>query len=239
MDIIKRLHGIFRAVVVDNKDPEHLRRLKVRVSATGISAIDQTVTNWIWPVISTKRPPAIGTGIYVMYLGGDPEYPVWIGEFGKPEEVQGVFAYGSWFSTVDQTASVNTEKIMTVNNTDFSEGISVVDSSKFTVEETGIYNLQFSAQLHHRTGGGGGSGNNAYIWLKKNGTSVTNSSTSLNIGSGNYAVAAWNFFVKLEHDEYVQLAWSTTTTNIALEANGAASPSPAIPSLIVTMNQIA
>jgi len=236
MDIIKRLQGIYRAVVVDNRDPLHLRRLKVKVQSTSFSS--ESVTNWIWPVISTKRPPAIGTGVYIVYVGGDPEYPVWIGEFS--EEPQGVFAYGSWFSSADQTVTaINTEKIMTVNNTDFSEGISVVDSSKFTVKETGTYNLQFSAQLHHRTGGGGGPGNNIYIWLKKNGTSVANSSTSLNIGSGNYAVAAWNFFVNLKYDEYVQLAWSTTTTNIALEANGASSPSPAIPSLIVTMNQIA
>lgn len=237
MDIIKRLHGAYRAVVVDNKDPDHLRRIKVRVSTTGTSSLEPTITNWVWPMISTKRPPAIGSGVYVFYVGGDPEYPVWIGEFGS--EPQGVFAYGSWFSTVDQTTSVNTETIMTVNNTDFSEGIKVVNNSRFTVEESGTYNLQFSAQFHHRTGGGGGSGNNAYIWLKKNGTSVANSSTSLNIGSGNYDAAAWNFFVALEAGEYVQLAWSTTTTNIVLEANGAIAPSPAIPSLIVTMNQIA
>lgn len=232
MDFERKLPGIYRAVVHDNRDPKKLRRLKVKVTATG-----EQITNWIWPVISTKRPPAIGTGVYVMYVGGDPEYPVWIGEFG--EQPQGVFAYGSWFSSADQTASVNTETIMTVNNTDFSEGISVANNSKFTVAETGTYNLQFSAQFHHRTGGGGGSGSSAYVWLKKNGSTVANSSTSLNIGSGNYAVAAWNFFVKLKYNEYVQLAWSTTTTNIALEANGATSPSPAIPSLIVTMNQIA
>lgn len=235
MDVIKRLNGIYRASVVDNKDPDNLRRLKVMVQTTGLE--QASVTNWIWPVISTKRPPAIGTGVYVLYLGGDPEYPVWIGEFG--ETPQGVFAYGSWFSTLDQTASVNTETLMTVNNTDYSEGIEVVNNSKFTVEESGTYNLQFSAQFHHRTGGGGGSGDSAYVWLKKNGTSVANSSTSLNITSGKYAVAAWNFIVELNHDDYVQLAWSTSTTNIALEANGAVSPSPAIPSLIVTMNQIA
>jgi len=235
---IKRLYGVYRAIVDDNNDPQHLRRLKVKVQSTSFSR--DATTNWIWPMISTKRPPAIGSGVYVLYLGGDPDYPVWVGEMGTPEDIQGVFAYGSWFSTADQTVTaINTEKIMTVNNTDFSEGISVVDSSKFTVEERGTYNIQFSAQLHHRTGGGGGSGNNIYIWLKKNGTSVANSSTSINLGSGNYGIAAWNFFVDLNYDEYVQLAFSTTTTNIALEANGASAPSPAIPSLIVTMNQIA
>ena len=235
---IKRLYGVYRAVVDDNNDPQHLRRLKVKVQSTSFDR--DATTNWIWPMISTKRPPAIGSGVYVFYLGGDPDYPVWVGEFSTPENIQGVFSYGSWYSTADQVANAtSTEKIMTVNSTDFSEGISVVDSSKFTVEETGTYNLQFSAQLHRRPGGGGGSADTAYIWLKKNGVVVPNSSTSLNISSGNYAVAAWNFFVELKYDEYVQLAWSTDTTQMAIESESASSPKPAVPSLILTMNQIA
>lgn len=238
MDIIKRLPGIYRAVVVDNKDPDNLRRLKVRVSTTGTSAKEQTITNWIWPVISTKRPPAIGTGVYVMYVGGDPEYPVWIGEFSQ--EPQGVFAYGSWYSTADQTAvATGTAYNLTVNNSDYEEGIRVVDSSKFTVEESGVYNLQFSAQVHHRTGGGGGSGDSLWIWLKKNGSNCNNSTTRLNVSSGKYAVAAWNFVVQLDHDDYVQLAWAVETTNMAIEHEAASSPYPTTPSLIVTMNQIA
>jgi len=233
---IKRLYGVFRAVVDDNNDPQHLRRLKVKVQSTSFNR--DATTNWIWPVISTKRPPAIGSGVYVMYLGGDPDYPVWIGEYG--DEPQGVFAYGSWFSTADQTAAAaNTAYNFTVNNTDYEEGISVIDNSKFTVEESGTYNFQFSSQIHHRTGGGGGPGESIWIWLKKNGTNIDNSATRLNLNSGKYSVAAWNFVIGLEHDDYVQLAWSTDTVNMAIEYETAASPKPAVPSLIVTMNQIA
>lgn len=233
MDFERTLPGVYRAVVHDNRDPKKLRRLKVKVTATG-----EQITNWVWPVISTKRPPAIGTGVYVMYVGGDPEYPVWIGEFG--EDPQGVFAFGSWFSTVDQTAAaINTAYIITVNNQDYEQGIKVVDNSKFKVAESGTYNLQFSAQLQHRTGGGGGSGDNIWIWLKKNGSNVANSSTKLYIPTGKYQVAAWNFIVKLKYDDYLQLSWYVDTTDIAIEANGASGPSPAVPSLIVTMNQIA
>jgi Type VI secretion system/phage-baseplate injector OB domain len=228
MDLIKRLQGIYRATVVDNRDPNHLRRLRVKVQTTGME--QSAVTNWIWP--------AIGDAVFVLYVGGDPEYPVWIGEFG--EDPQGVFAFGSWFSTVDQTAAaINTAYIMTVNNQDYEQGIKVVDNSKFKVAESGTYNLQFSAQLQHRTGGGGGSGDNIWIWLKKNGSNVANSSTKLYIPTGKYQVAAWNFIVKLKYDDYLQLSWYVDTTDIAIEANGASGPSPAVPSLIVTMNQIA
>lgn len=233
MEYERKLFGVYRAVVHDNRDPKKLRRLKVKSTATG-----EQITNWIWPVISTKRPPAIGTGVYVMYVGGDPEYPVWIGEFG--EEPQGVFAYGSWFSTVDQTAAAtNTAYNFTVNNIDYEEGISVKSNSQFTVKESGTYNLQFSAQIHHRTGGGGGAGDSIWIWLKKNGSSVANSATRLNLSSGKYAVAAWNFISQLNHDDYLQLAWAADTTQMAIEHETASSPKPAVPSLIVTMNQIA
>lgn len=236
MDIIKRLHGIYRAKVIDNNDPLHLRRLKVQVQSTSFSL--NATTNWIWPVIATKRPPAIGSGVFVVYVGGDPEYPVWIGELG--DATQGVFAYGSWFSTVDQTATAtNTAYNFTVNNADYEEGIRVVDGSKFTVEESGTYNFQFSAQLHHRTGGGGGSGDSIWIWLKKNGSNVPDSATRLNINSGKYAVAAWNLVIALKYDEYVQLAWAVDTTDIAIEYETATSPVPEVPSIIVTMNQIA
>lgn len=228
-------YGLYRATVKDNKDPKNLRRLKVQVSTTGYE-----VTDWIWPVVSTKRPPAIGTGVYVAYIGGNPEYPVWIGEFGKPELLQGLFCYGSWFSTSDQTAAAtNTAYIMTVNNKDYEEGIKVKDNSKFTVDYNAFYNLQFSAQIHHRTGGGGGSGDSIWIWLKKNGSNVANSATKIYIPSGKYQVAAWNFFIKLKKNDYVQLAWSTDTTNMAIEADAASGPYPAVPSVIVTMNQIA
>lgn len=235
MTVKKPLHGVYRAVVKDNKDPKNLRRLKLQVQPTG-----SQVTDWVYPVISTKRPPAIGAGVFVYYTGGNPDYPVWLGEFGKEDILQGLFSYGSWFSTSDQTAaSINTEYIMTVNNTDYSQGISVKNNSKFTVDYNAIYNLQFSAQLQHRTGGGGGAGDNVWIWLKKNGITVPNSATKIYIPTGKYQVASWNFYTKLKKNDYIQLAWSVDTTDIAIEANSSASPAPAVPSLIVTMNQIA
>lgn len=81
IDPIKRLHGFYRAVVIDNNDPNNLRRLKVQVQTTG-----PEVTDWIWPVTPSSvqtEPPAIGQGVWVSYIGGDPEYPVWMGAFGK------------------------------------------------------------------------------------------------------------------------------------------------------------
>ena len=233
MDIIKRLQGIYRGVVVDNKDPLHLRRLKVKVQSTSFDT--ESVTNWVWPVISTKRPPAIGTGVYILYVGGDPEYPVWIGEFG--EEPQGVFAFGSWSSSADLTASINTPTAIPLNTTSFEEGVKLQSSSRLVVEESGVYNIQFSAQFHHTSGGG--AGETVFVWFRKNGADIPNSATTLHISSNTYDVMTVNLFEKMQPDDYFQVYWSTTNANIHMEHIAANSVHPVIPSIIVTVNQIA
>lgn len=72
--------GVYRAIVVNNNDPQKQRRLQVELStALGNS------TDWIWPMepsnISTEVP-AIGQGVWVHFQAGDHEYPVWFGSFG-------------------------------------------------------------------------------------------------------------------------------------------------------------
>lgn len=83
-DNLKSL-GFFRGVVQNNKDPLNQRRLQVLVpQSTGAE-----VTDWVWPVephgIHTS-PPKVGQGVWVSYISGDSEYPVWIGSFGKHQE---------------------------------------------------------------------------------------------------------------------------------------------------------
>jgi hypothetical protein len=81
MDSIKRLYGVYRGVVQDNSDPQTQRRLKVQVQTTGIE-----VTDWAWPMEPSSihtEVPVVGQGVWITYVGGDPEYPVWAGAFGK------------------------------------------------------------------------------------------------------------------------------------------------------------
>jgi hypothetical protein len=81
MDSIKRLYGVYRGVVQDNRDPQKQRRLKVQVQTTGIE-----VTDWAWPMEPSSihtDVPVVGQGVWITYVGGDPEFPVWSGVFGK------------------------------------------------------------------------------------------------------------------------------------------------------------
>lgn len=83
-DELKSL-GFFRGIVQNNRDPLNQRRLQVLVpQSTGAE-----VTDWIWPVephgIHTA-PPKVGQGVWVSYISGNSEYPVWIGSFGKHQD---------------------------------------------------------------------------------------------------------------------------------------------------------
>lgn len=78
---IKRLYGIYRATVADNRDPQNQRRLKLRIQTSPDSD-----SSWIAPMYGasgTFSVPEIGQGVWVQFQGGDPEYPVWFGWFGK------------------------------------------------------------------------------------------------------------------------------------------------------------
>lgn len=228
-------NGIYRGVVIDNKDPQGLRRLRVSVPQT----TGKQVTNWIDPVHATAKPPEIGQGVFVEYLDGDVDWPVWLGSFGKTTSngpVTALFSCGSFHDETTQSASLNTATAMKFGKTDYSDGVKVVNQTKLTVNYTGLYNVQFSAQLQALSGGGNGT--TAYIWLDKNGTSVPNSSTKVTVSNSNpFVVAAWNFHIYLKKNDYCRLMWAVDNTQIKILAE-TPSIGPKIPSTIVTVNQI-
>jgi hypothetical protein len=159
---------------------------------------------------------------------GDP------GEDGAPG---GFGAYGSYYSTVDQINTANGTLPMTLNTTDFESDISVVSGSRITMANAGKYNIAFSAQFHNT--GGGGSGTVVNIWLAKNGNPVPDSSTRVTVNTNSpYVVSAWNFFVNAIAGDYYQIMWTTNNANIILEREDANAIHPAIPSVIITVNQV-
>jgi hypothetical protein len=83
----RRFYGIYRGVVVDNADPLTSNRLRVKVP----QILGDTATGWAWakevPYIRNKPLPA-GAPVWVMFEGGDPAYPVWVGTFGDNNKNQ-------------------------------------------------------------------------------------------------------------------------------------------------------
>lgn len=145
--------------------------------------------------------------------------------------------WGSFFDTTTQTAAaINTAYAMTFDNTDLSFGVyRGATTSQIFVTNPGIYNIQFSAQLDNTSGGN----HLVYIWMRVNGVDVPNSAGELRLkGNDGELIAAWNFFENLKAGDYFQLMWSVTDTAVQITARAAAAPVPAIPSVILTVQEI-
>ena len=146
-------------------------------------------------------------------------------------------SYGYFFDTTEQTASlVNTPYSIMLNTTDLSNGIYITSGSRITFLNTGIYDLQFSAQLSQKSGGT----QVADIWLSYTGSNVPNTNTAITVqGTAAKAVAAWDFMFEVKNPyDYVELKWSTPDVGLVLQYATTGSIHPAVPSLIVSVIQI-
>lgn len=141
--------------------------------------------------------------------------------------------YGNFFDTTTQTiVGVSTHQPVRLNTTDLSNQVSIANSSHIVIANSGIYNIQFSLQIDKTQG----SGAHIYIWLRKNGLDVPNSATELAVqGTSSEIVAAWNFVVSSNANDYYELMISATDIHIRLKAASASGVVPAIPSVIVSV----
>jgi len=144
--------------------------------------------------------------------------------------------WGSWYSNVTQNATViNTAYGVTVNNSDPATNGFTYSGSNITVITAGTYNYQFSVQLDKTTGNTG----LAFFWLRVNGTDVPASAGEVTVqGTSAQTIAAWNYVQQFNAGDNVQLMWSTADTGVKLLYAGASSPVPAIPSAIITIQQV-
>ena len=149
-------------------------------------------------------------------------------------------SYGSFYDTTTQTNVASTARSMSLNTTDITNGVSVSGSTNpfntyIKVENAGVYNIQFSAQVDKTDSGT----DEIWIWIRKNGSNLTDTATSVQLqGNEAHYVAAWNFFVNAAAGDYFQLMWYSPDANVRLHAEAAFGVVPGIPSLIVTANRV-
>ena len=147
-----------------------------------------------------------------------------------------VNCYGSFYDTTTQSAAaINTAYGMTFNTTAESNCISIgTPTSRIVVDNADVYNIQFSAQLDKATAAVG----NVYIWLRVNGTNVADSAGKVALqGSTAETVAAWNYVITLQANDYIELMWSTDDTSCHIDALPASGVVPGVPSVILTVVQ--
>ena len=151
-------------------------------------------------------------------------------------------SYGSWSDSTDQIGSTVAGVPMTYNTADVTDGVTLVGGSQITVPNTGIYDLQFSAQFQNTDN----AQHEVWIWARVNNVDVPNSATIITVPARKnnniygYAVAAWNLFFSLNSNDYIELIWLKSNALVTMEhAPVSVSPAiPAIPSVIVSIQQV-
>lgn len=149
------------------------------------------------------------------------------------------YNYGQFYDMNTQSGSSGSVQSMKIRTTDLSSGVSVVSGSQIKVDNAGIYNLQFSAQLENT------SNTNIvfYIWFAKNGVTIPNSNTHVCLDRAQSAKlgkqpASWNFIFDLEANNYVEIKWSCDDAGGLLHHDDGSGQIPATPSVIATITQI-
>ena len=143
--------------------------------------------------------------------------------------------FGSFYDTTNQTAAViNTAYAVTFDTTDLSEGVyRGSPTSRILVDEPGIYNFQFSAQLDKTSGGVG----IFDFWIRVNGSDISNSAGRVRIqGNNAELVTAWNFLTRMKAGDYFELMWAVDDITCQITAFPAVAPIPGIPSVILTVS---
>ena len=149
--------------------------------------------------------------------------------------------YGAFQDSTDQTAAnTTTAYAITFDTTDFSNGVTLSDSSRLNVAQAGIYNLQFSIQFTNTTN----ASQDVDVWFRKNGTDIAKSNSRFGFaprkGAGDpfHTIGALNFFVSLAANDYLQIMWRPSDVGVSIEhyVAGSSPTRPAVPSVIATLS---
>lgn len=155
--------------------------------------------------------------------------------------------WGSFWDTTTQTApAVNTAYSITLNSADSANnGVSVVSGSRVTFAYAGVYSLTFSLQFVNSDT----QIHDVNVWLRKNDSGSTgdipNTDSKFSVlnthgGVHGSLIGTVNFVIPFAAADFVELVWSTSNTQVALEsfAAGTTPVSPRVPSVVFTATQV-
>lgn len=152
--------------------------------------------------------------------------------------------WGSFWDTTSQTAaSITAAYAVRFNSNDPQNfGVSLSGSSQLVFSQTGVYNLQFSAQVFN---GDNNQVHDVTFWLKKNGSDLEDTAGVASVdgnhsGTTGAALPAWNWMLPLQANDVIQLYWYTNSTQVFLGtlANGDLPVRSRSPAVIFTAQQV-
>lgn len=145
--------------------------------------------------------------------------------------------YGRFNKTTNQTpAAINTAYTITFDSASAANGISIgAPTSRLVIANAGLYSFSFSVQLVS----GSASVKNVWVWLRKNGADIANSSLKLALESATaITTQSRSVFESVAAGDYIELMWASDSTNVTLSAVASTAFAPAAPACIMSISQI-
>lgn len=145
--------------------------------------------------------------------------------------------YGVFTKTTDQSpAVINTEYLLTFDNTQISNGVIIgTPTSRIVVPESGLYRLDATVQITS----GSSSAKNVWVWFKKNGTSIANSARIVTSDVNNgYVPIALMEPVSLAANDYIELAFAADSTNVTIDTVAATAFAQGAPAVVLSVTQV-
>lgn len=150
--------------------------------------------------------------------------------------------YGSFSDTTTQTAAADTPTAITFNSTATTRNCYIgTPASRIVFSADGLTTITFSVQFTNPSA----AEDSVYIWLRKNGVNVPNTSSTVTVpkkhGSVNgAAILTVNFYETYGPGDYLELYWLTNlgTSSITTVPATTTPLKPASPGVVLTVSQI-
>lgn len=160
-----------------------------------------------------------------------------LGEIFVRPVIEQQLYYGAFVRTTDVTPAVaNTAYAITFDTTSVSNGVTIgTPASRIVVSNSGLYTFSVSFQLTSTNS----SIKNVYLWFRKNGVDVPNSTIIRSLESGTaVGVQTRSMFFSLAANDYIEVMWASDDVNVLLDARAATAFAPSAPAVLLTVDQI-
>jgi hypothetical protein len=153
--------------------------------------------------------------------------------------------YGAFQDLNSQTTTgANVITPMIFGLTDFSYGVLMKpdDATQVVISNNGVYNIQWSGQFTSDNT----AEHDVNVWLRVNGVDVAGSAGRISVPGrhGNidgHSIIGWNYFLRFNAGDALQIMWTAETIGISLEAYPARTDPVALPStasVVLTVNRV-
>lgn len=162
------------------------------------------------------------------------------GELFVRPTIEQKYSYGLFERTTDlSVAGINTAYVVDFDTTEISNGVSRVvgNTTRLQVDQSGLYQIDISAQVDVNAGGLQGA--TMYMWIRKNGDDVPDSTRRQGvIGAAPSTNLSFNVTLTLNTNDYIQVAYAGDNTDLKFDASAATAFAPSTAAVKVGVTQV-